>query len=124
MISRKEARRQALELLYQWDLTGQPLASLLGDSADPFAHSLAAGVVEQAEELDRRIDAASTDWPADRLGLVERNVLRMGLLELERGEVPTEVAIAEAVALSKRYASEDAARLVNGILGRVAKEIA
>jgi transcription antitermination protein NusB len=91
VISRKEARRQALELLYQWDLTGQPLASLLGDSADPFAHSLAAGVVEQAEELDRRIDAASTDWPADRLGLVERNVLRMGLLELERGEVPTEV---------------------------------
>jgi N utilization substance protein B len=124
VISRKEARRQALQLLYQWDLTGQPLASLLGDAADPFAHDLAAGVIEHAEELDRRIDAVSADWPADRLGLVERNVLRMGLLELERGEVPVEVAIAEAVALAKRYASEDAARLVNGILGRVAKEIA
>jgi N utilization substance protein B len=120
--SRRAARRTALELLYQWDLTGQPLQSLHDGEADPFALELAEGVAAEAEELDARITAASDEWSADRLGVVERNVVRMGLYELERGEVPVEVAIDEAVSLAKRYASEDAGRLVNGILGRVARE--
>jgi transcription antitermination protein NusB len=122
--SRKEARRQALELLYQWDLTKQPLATLREDDPDPFARQLAEGVIDRADALDARITEAAVGWPADRLGHVERNILRIGLFELERGEVPPEVAIAEAVALAKRYASEDAGRLVNGILGRVAREAA
>jgi len=124
MSGRKAARREALELLYQWDLTGQPLASLHEGVADPFAYELAEGVLERTEELDRRIDEAAVDWTAGRMGVVERNVLRIGLYELERGEVPLEVVIDEAVSLAKRYASEDAARLVNGILGRVAREAA
>jgi N utilization substance protein B len=120
--SRREARRIALELLYQWDLTGQPLASLHDGDVDPFALELAEGVAAHADQLDQRITAASDDWPAGRLGVVERNVVRMGLFELERGDVPVEVAIDEAVSLAKRYASEDAGRLVNGILGRVVRE--
>ncbi len=122
MKSRKAARREALELLYQWDLTRQPLASLHEGLADPFAYELAEGVIAHADELDRRITEAALDWPADRLGVVERNVLRIGLLELERGDVPLEVALDEAVSLAKRYASEEAGRLVNGILGRIARE--
>ncbi len=66
--------------------------------------------------------AVSGDWPADQLGTLERNILRIGLHELEHGSVPVEVAIDEAVTLAKRYASEDAGRLVNGILGRLARE--
>jgi transcription antitermination protein NusB len=120
--SRRAARRTALELLYQWDLTGQPLQSLHDGEVDPFALELAEAVAAHAEELDARITAASDEWPADRLGVVERNVVRMGLFELDRGDVPVEVAIDEAVSLAKRYASEDAGRLVNGILGRVARE--
>ena len=122
MSSRRAARRTALELLYQWDLTGQPLASLHDGDVDPFALELAEGVAANAEELDRRITAASDEWPADRLGVVERNIVRTGLFELDRGDVPVEVAIDEAVTLAKRYASEDAGRLVNGILGRVVRE--
>ena len=122
MTSRRAARRTALELLYQWDLTGQPLVSLHGGEVDPFALELAEGVAASAEELDRRITAASDEWPADRLGVVERNIVRMGLYELDRGNVPVEVAIDEAISLAKRYASEDAGRLVNGILGRVVRE--
>jgi N utilization substance protein B len=120
---RKEGRRQALFLLYQWDLTGQPLASLYEGEPDEFATSLADAVAAHAEELDRRISAASEGWPADRLGTLERNVLRIGVHELEEGSVPPEVAIDEAVRLAKRYASEDAARLVNGILGRIVREV-
>jgi N utilization substance protein B len=120
--SRKTARRQALYLLYQWDLTGQELASLFEGEPDAFARSLAEAVAERAAALDVRISAASPDWPADRLGTVERNILRIGVYELEEDTVPREVAINEAVVLAKRYASEDAARLVNGVLARIARE--
>jgi transcription antitermination protein NusB len=120
--SRKSARRQALYLLYQWDLTGQELASLFEGEPDAFAHALAEAVAERAESLDSRISAASPDWPADRLGTLERNILRIGVYELQEVTVPREVAINEAVVLAKRYASEDAARLVNGVLARIARE--
>jgi N utilization substance protein B len=109
-------------LLYQWDVTRQELASLYEGEIDPFSRELAEAVVERQDELDRRITAAADDWTADRLGALERNILRMAILELDRGEVPVEVAIDEAVSLAKRYSSEDAGRLVNGILGRIAKE--
>jgi transcription antitermination protein NusB len=119
---RRAGRRTALFLLYQWDLTGQPLASLYEGTPDEFAASLADAVSERAEELDDRITETSDEWPADRLGTLERNILRIGVYELEERTVPPEVAINEAVVLAKRYASEDAARLVNGILGRIARE--
>ncbi len=119
---RRAARRTALFILYQWDLTGQPLASLYEGTPDEFATTLAEAVAERAPELDRRITESSDDWPADRLGTLERNILRMGVYELEEGTVPPEVAINEAVVLAKRYASEDAAALVNGILGHVDRE--
>jgi N utilization substance protein B len=113
-----------LFLLYQWDLTGQPLASLYEGEVDEFARETAEAVAERAEELDLRITAAAEGWTADRLGVVERNVLRIAVHELESGAVPPEVAIAEAVSLAKRYATEDAGRLVNGILGQIAREAA
>ena len=121
-LGRRAARRTALFLLYQWDLTGQPIASLYEGEVDEFARETAEAVVERADELDAEITAASEGWTADRLGAVERNVLRIGIHELESGAVPPEVAISEAVALAKRYATEDAGRLVNGILGHIARE--
>jgi transcription antitermination protein NusB len=121
-VSRRADRRTALVLLYQWDVTGQELASLFEGDVPPFSRELAQDVVERHDELDARITAAADDWTADRLGALERNILRMAILELDRGEIPVEVAINEAVSLAKRYSSEDAGRLVNGILGAIAKE--
>ena len=121
-LSRRGARRTAFFLLYQWDVTGQPLASLYEGEVDEFARDTAEAVAARAAELDERITEAAEGWTADRLGAVERNILRIAVRELEDGSVPTEVAIAEAVALAKRYASDDAGRLVNGILGRIARE--
>ncbi|HVD12529.1 MAG TPA: transcription antitermination factor NusB [Gaiellaceae bacterium] len=122
MAGRRAARRTALVLLYQWDVTGQQLASLFEGEIDPFARELAEAVVERHEEIDRRITDAADEWTADRLGALERNILRMAILELDRGDIPVEVAIDEAVSLAKRYSSEDAGRLVNGILGHIVKE--
>ncbi len=122
-MSRRKARRQALFLLYQWDLTGQALATLFGSEPDEFARALAEEVADRAVALDERITIVSDAWPADRLGTLERNILRIGIYELEEGKVPPEVAINEAVVLAKRYATDDAARLVNGILSRVNGEV-
>jgi transcription antitermination protein NusB len=122
MASRRAARRTALVLLFQWDVTGQPLGSLYGEEIDPFARETAEAVIAEAPELDRRITDAAEGWTADRLGSVERNILRIAVHELDGDDVPVAVAIDEAVSLAKRYASDDAARLVNGILGRIARD--
>jgi N utilization substance protein B len=122
MSGRRTSRRTALFLLYQWDITGQPLASLYEGEVDPFARETAEAVVAEAPDYDRRITEAAESWTADRLGAIERNILRIALYELDGEEVPDEVAIDEAVNLAKRYATDDAARLVNGILGRIVRE--
>jgi N utilization substance protein B len=119
---RRAARRTALFLLYQWDVTGQPLASLYEGEVDSFARETAEAVAAEAPELDARITEAAEGWTADRLGAIERNILRIAVHELDGDDIPDEVAIDEAVTLAKRYATDDAARLVNGILGRIVRE--
>jgi transcription antitermination protein NusB len=121
-LSRRASRRTAFFLLYQWDVTGQPLASLYEGEVDEFARETAEAVAARVGELDAQITAAAEGWTSDRLGVVERNILRLATYELDAGEVPLEVVIDEAVTLAKRYATEDAGRLVNGILGRIARE--
>ena len=120
MISRRQARRQALFLLYQWDLAGQPDRLAVRGRDRPVgarARRGGRGARGRARRADhRRLEG----WTADRLGVVERSVLRVAIRELDRGEVPAEVAINEAVAFAKRYASDEAAKLVNGILGGIA----
>jgi N utilization substance protein B len=123
-LSRRQARRQALMLLYQWDLGGgtAELGAQYAGEIDEWARTLAEETSNDAPALDERITAAATGWTADRLGTVERSALRVAIHELQRGEVPPEVVIDEAVAFAKRYASDDAGRLVNGILGRIQRE--
>ena len=122
-MSRREARRAAVFMLYQWDVTGQPVGTLHEGEPDEWATQIAQAVAEEAPALDERITAAADEWTADRLGAVERNVLRVAIHELDAGEVPKEVAIDEAVGLAKRYgASDEAGRLVNGILGRIIRD--
>jgi N utilization substance protein B len=110
-------------LVCQWDLPGQEVGSQYAGEIDPWARGVAEAVAERANALDERITNASEGWTADRLGAVERSALRVAVHELDTREVPAEVAINEAVAFAKRYSSENAARLVNGILGRIQREV-
>jgi transcription antitermination protein NusB len=127
--SRREERRGAAFLLYQRDLTGGDFRTLYdayerdnGERVTEFVRAQAEGTWADRERLDRSIDAASEGWSADRMAVLERNILRLAVWELGRGEVPVAVAIDEAVSLAKRYASPEAATLVNGVLGRIARE--
>jgi transcription antitermination protein NusB len=123
-VSRSSERRDAVFACYQQDVTGRPLDALLASAGD-FSRELAGGVAEHRDELDTEIARHAKGWSVDRIAALERNILRVALFELRyRDDVPTEVAIDEAVELSKAYCSADAAGFVNGILGAAARDAA
>jgi transcription antitermination protein NusB len=126
VISRREARKSALTLLYQWDVTERPPGELFEGEIDAYAQQVTDAVVKDVAEIDRRITAAAEEsgWTADRLGAVERNILRIAIHELDEGEIPPRAAIDEAVTLAKQYSTREAGRLVNGILDRIYREAA
>jgi N utilization substance protein B len=127
-MSRRTERRAAAFILYQRDLLGGEFQQLYdayqrdnGEEVTPFTRGEAEGAWEQREELDQAIDAAAQGWTTESMAVLERNILRLGVHEMRRGEVPAAVAIDEAVSLAKRYASPEAATFVNGILGKIAR---
>jgi N utilization substance protein B len=124
---RRKAREAALHALYRREFLSLPPAELVGEVGLPkeareFAQSLVEGVLVHREEIDRIIDARAEGWGLDRLPLVDRNILRLGLFELLFTPTPPEVVINEAVELGKLYGTERAPAVVNAILDRVWKE--
>ena len=123
-------RRGRAFLLYQRDLMDGPFDDLYvayeRDNGEPVdatsrgARPRARGATASGSTAS--IDAAAESWTSERMAVLERNILRLAVWELREGEVPAAVAIDEAVALAKRYASPEAGSLVNGILGRIARE--
>lgn len=132
MLERTKSRRQALQILYQRDITGQSVTSILGlrsysvedGEPDEYCRQLALGVEEHLSALDIRIGEVSEHWTVTRMPLVDRNILRIAAYEiLEDSGVPASVAINEAVELAKVYGGEDSSKFVNGVLGRIALEV-
>ncbi len=129
MTSRRRARRQAIDVLYQCDVTGADPRMVLADwkdadrEPDPFAARLVQGVAANAQRIDALIADHSEHWPLDRMASVDRVVLRVATFELLEGHVPAAVAIDEAVRAAKELSTEDSGAFVNGILGRIAAEL-
>jgi N utilization substance protein B len=114
---RSDQRRDAVFAGYQHEVTGRPLEELLA-GAKPFTRELAEGVVANREELDGLIARHAQGWSLERIAPLERNIMRVALYEaLHREDIPVEVAIDEAVELSKEYCGAEAPGFVNGILG-------
>jgi N utilization substance protein B len=127
--SRKQARRDALFVLYQREVTGMGPNELIADlgrregySPDEFTIAVVGGVIERQPQLDARLERQSQNWLLSRMAPLERSVLRLALWDMESGLTPPEVAIDEAVRLAKRYATDEAGGLVNGILGGIERE--
>jgi N utilization substance protein B len=124
--SRKQARRDALFLLYQRDVTELTMEELVeglrlreGYAPDDFTVAAVSGVVAQQEVLDATLAQHSTSWTLERMAPLERSILRLSLWEMESGVTPPEVAIDEAVRFAKRYATDEAGSFVNGVLGAI-----
>lgn len=127
--TRAAARRRALDVLYEADLLGRPIAEVLArhrDAGAPDAYTveLVSGVERLLPELDDRIRAAAEHWTVERMPLVDRNLLRLATYELvARPEVPTPVVLDQAIELAKLLSTADSGRFVNGVLGQVAREV-
>jgi transcription antitermination protein NusB len=121
-MKRSDQRRDAVFAGYQHQVTGRPLTDLLSD-AKPFTRELAEGVEANRDQLDDLIARHSKGWSIDRIAPLERNIMRVALYEaLHREDVPVEVAIDEAVELTKQYCGSDAPGFVNGVLGAAVGE--
>jgi N utilization substance protein B len=120
---RSDQRREAVFASYQREVTGHPLAELIPGEAKPFTRELAEGVEEHRAQLDETIARHAKGWAVDRLAPLDRNIMRVALYEIGyRDDVPTEVAIDEAVELAKEYCGTDAPGFVNGVLGAAVRE--
>lgn len=128
-MSRRRARKQAFLTLYQSDVTGVGLDSILarwrhykGD-LEEYADALARGVERDRLDLDERISEAAEGWKVDRMNAVDRTIMRLALYEmLHTEDVPSEVAINEAVELAKGFSSEEAPSFVGGVLRGAERE--
>lgn len=130
MLERTRARRQALQILYQREITGDDVGQIMDDRSysvedgDPseFCVSLVEGVESHLEEIDGRLSGISEHWTVSRMPLVDRNILRLAVYEiLHVDDIPDSVSINEAVEMAKTYGGEDSSKFVNGVLGRLAE---
>ena len=127
------ARARALQALYAWDMRGgtelERVASQVWDdlSITPDERRVAGPIVRHVARKQRDLAAelaeVTTNWRLERIGAVERCVLRMAAAELSIGETPPRVVIQEAVTLAERFGSAQSARFVNGVLDALARRL-
>ncbi len=138
MANRHLSRSIVLQTLFEWDFNGAkevPLKEAAernlkefapGLEDDIFVLSLLELVIKKRSVIDEIIEKAAPDWPLDKISVVDRNILRIGLTELlfgDRKQVPPKVAINEAIELAKSFGGENSGKFINGVLGAVYKEI-
>ena len=130
---RSKARECAFQILYQWQITGEPMSAVVESfwrvrsgtpEARAMAERLARGAQAQTDELDKQIGEAATNWRLDRIAPVDRTILRLGAYELgSERETPAAVVLDEAVELAKRFGEEDSPAFVNGVLDAIRKRV-
>lgn len=130
---RTKARECAFQILYQWQITGEPMSAVLEGfwrvrsgtpAAKAMAERLALGAQARAAVLDGQIQDAATHWRLDRIATVDRTILRLGAYELaEEKQTPAAVVLDEAVELAKRFGEADSPSFVNGVLDAIRKRV-
>jgi transcription antitermination protein NusB len=152
MAARHRSRQRALQVLYQWDMTKRPVDeairafydTLHADQTaeekveeepepdggtdteggrDEFMEELARGASEMASDIDHRITEKSAHWKIERMPVVDRNILRLGIYEMSRQETPAAVVIDEALELARQFSGEESVAFINGVLDAVHKEL-
>ena len=130
MTTRRQTRRTALDILYQADITSADPETVLegwreADRTVPsFACELVTGVAEHQPEIDLLLEEHSEGWTVARMTALDRSILRMAVFELlHRPDIPASVAISEAVEAASELSADESRRYVNGVLGRIAREV-
>ncbi|WP_070120718.1 transcription antitermination factor NusB [Bacillus marinisedimentorum] len=129
-MKRRIAREKAIQALFQVDRSDiepeEALEHVLEEEeeSDDFLESLVSGTLENREAIDERIKAHLQNWSLDRIGNVDRTILRMGIYEmLYIDEIPMNVTMNEAIELAKIYGDDNSSRFINGVLSKVATSL-
>ena len=137
MAARHRSRQRALQVLYQWDVTKQPVENAISSFydglyseenlqqpvKDEFMEELARGASRMAPDLDRRIEHNSEHWRLERMPPVDRNILRLAIFELTKRGTPAPIVIDEALELARQFSGEESVGFINGVLDAVHKEL-
>jgi len=137
MPSRRKSRRHALQILFQLDLTPQPVEQAIRafyDSLypelepskpepDPFAEKLVRGVQERRKEIDELIERHAHNWRLERMPVVDRNVMRLAIFEMMGLRTAPAIAINEALELARKFSGEESVPFINGVLDAVRQEL-
>lgn len=137
MATRHLVRSVVLQSLYEWDFyhRKKDVTEILernltefapGIDEPDFAWRILKGIIEHLDNIDKIIVKAAPEWPLEKIAMVERNVLRIGLYELlyaDKEEVPPKVAINEAIEVAKNYGGPNSVKFINGVLGTVYREM-
>lgn len=137
MPNRHLARCIVMQTLYQWDFKGQPTAVLpaiieqnlkefgngLEDEIE-FIEKTVDGIIKNQKKIDEIIQKYASNWPLEKITLIDRNILRIGIYELKfNNEIPNKVAINEAIEVAKTYGGPTSGKFVNGVLGAIFKDM-
>ena len=136
MAARHRSRKRALQVLFEWDMRGEPIEgaishyyeSLYSEESenqpkpDKFMEELARGTVANAAEIDKSIEAKSEHWRLERMPVVDRNILRLAIYELSQQAVPAPVIIDEALELARKFSNDESISFINGILDAVHRQ--
>lgn len=128
-MNRHYARVIALQILYECDfrkaesfeeILKRHISNLgLGSEESVFIEELVENTFTNTKEIDRSIESVAPDWPIDQVAIIDRNILRMSICELEKLDTPPKVTINEAIELAKTFGGETSSKFVNGVLGTV-----
>jgi len=138
MLNRHLSRSIVLQTLFEWDFRKEDTTKIFDildynlkefaimSEGNSFAKSLIEGILKEKENLDNIIQQAAPQWPIEKISIVDRNILRIGIYELlfsDKQEVPPKVAINEAIELAKAFGGENSGKFVSGVLGTIYKEL-
>ena len=129
MGKRRRAREEALKIMYQYEMRGEDESGVINrywshndvlDDVKLFATELVEGTLQHINDIDLEIKKYSKNWSLERIGTVERSILRLAIYELlYRDDIPPKVAINEAIEIEKKFGSDESAPFVNGILDKI-----
>lgn len=126
MSARRKARKRALDFLYEADIRSENAIDLLGTrgesdlSQSDYVMELLVGVSNNKEKIDELITTYAQGWDMDRMPAIDRNILRIALFEiLFKSDLDDQVAASEAVEIASELSTEDSAKYINGVLGRI-----
>lgn len=137
MAARHRSRKRALQVLFEWDIRRGSIDSAISHyyeslyseedekkpKPDRFMEELVRGTVANVESIDKQIEAKSEHWRLSRMAVVDRNILRLAIYELNQNAVPAPVVIDEAIELARQFSNDESLSFINGVLDAVLRQV-